>query len=98
MQQGGEFYSKKYLFYYYTHIKQIIDLSPEDLDNLVLHPPPFNIISTFMFFCLPCKPLRKRCSLTVESLIYWADNITLSLLLMLFEMCIAPLIYLKIIY
>ena len=62
MQKGGEFYAKKYRFYYYTYIKQQIDLSYEDLDNFVLHPPPFNVISVIMLLFIPFKDARKRIS------------------------------------
>ena len=36
--------------------------SPNDLENLVLHPPPYNLISMIMIPVLPSKNARMKAS------------------------------------
>ena len=98
MLDVGEFKAKRYKFYYYTSKKQIFDLSPDDLDNMVIHPPPYNIFGMIIFFVLPFKTLRKTLSVWVESVVFWIDNIILTVALIFVEILLIPICYFKIMF
>ena len=55
MQRGGEFYAKKYRYYFYLSVKNATEASPNDLETLILHPAPYTLITGFLIFLLPFK-------------------------------------------
>lgn len=72
------------------------EISLGDLDTLIIHPPPYNIFSIVLIFLIPFKNLRKKVSLKIDSLVYWIDNILISLIQMALELAILPICYFKI--
>ncbi|CDW88899.1 UNKNOWN [Stylonychia lemnae] len=66
MLKAGEFQAKKYRFYFYTSKKQGFDYSPDDLDNMIMHPPPFNALSIILIFLIPFPNCRKKVSLIIK--------------------------------
>eukprot|EP00347_Sterkiella_histriomuscorum_P020408 403337919 len=96
MLKDGEFQAKKYRFYFYNSKMLAFEMSTDDLDSMIIHPPPYNVLSLVLILLIPFKNTRKKLSMKINSLVYWIDNIILAFLLLTIELIQLPFCYLKI--
>ncbi len=96
MLSDGAFQAKKYRFLFYISKKHAFDLSPDDMDCFVVHPPPYNILTLLLALFLPFKTFRKRISNKIDIVIFWFDNLVITFMLIIVELILLPLCYVKI--
>ena len=101
MLESGAFKYKCKLFEYCE--KYEIAKDDPNIGEIVIHPPPINVICTLMFpfFILPANQFNelmpKVCSLFSKTN-FWFENTFFIIMFIIFELALAPLVYLKTFY
>lgn len=92
----GDFKFKVNIYAYIEKYNQA-KMSKERYDQFVIHPAPFNLLT---FFILPFSITKKSKAAGEKFLkiMFWAENITMSIFFGLYLTLLAPLIFFKVLY
>ena len=96
MIKQAEFYAKKYRFEFWRSKKHAFEVSPDDLDCFVNHCPPYNVLTLILIVFMPFKNIRTKLSAFIENFIFWIDNCIMTFCLIVVEILLVPICYLKI--
>lgn len=66
--------------------------------ELVIHPPPLNVLTIFLIPCVIQKNLMKRGSEIFSKCIFWLENTIYILFTLIYELFFVPLLFIKTIF
>ena len=97
MFEGGEFQykSSKYKF---IEKYSVALLEPSGYYEIVIHPPPMNFFTFFIYPFMVKGSLMKSAGAFYSKLNYWWENIFYILAFIIGEFFLCPLVYFKVIY
>ena len=94
MQDEGEF-SYKANKYQFIEKYSVAMLDPNGYSELIIHPPPLNILTMFILPCIIKKSLKKKAADVFSKLIFWTENVFYIASFMAYEVFLCPIIYFK---
>lgn len=95
MMEHGEF-SFKSNKYEFIEKYSIAMLDQNGYAELVIHPPPINIFTLFISWCIIKKSLMKKAAECFSKFMFWLENIFYLFVFMSYEILLFPIIYVKV--
>ena len=71
-------------------------LDPNGYSELVIHPPPINVLTLFIMPCIIRKSLMKKAAECFSKFIFWVENTAYIFSFLIYEIVLCPVIYFKI--
>ena len=94
--ESGDFVFKSNKYMYIERF--MIPLENDTYSQLVMHPPPLNLISSMLLLCVWKKKYIERWSKVINKLIFWLENFFYIFYMFLYELMLVPFIYLRLVF
>jgi hypothetical protein len=94
--ESGDFVFKSNKYMYIERF--MIPLENDTYSQLVMHPPPLNLISSLLLLCVCKKKSTQRWSKVINKLIFWLENLFYIFNMFLYETILVPFIYLRLVF
>jgi hypothetical protein len=69
---------------------------PNGYSELVIHPPPLNILSVVIWPCIIRKSLMKKAAECFSKFVFWVENSAYIVCFFFYELFLCPYIYFKV--
>jgi hypothetical protein len=78
--------------------RYLIAFEDEDFGEMILHPPPVNLLTLAFLPLALIRPLAVHLNKFFSYLIFWLENVVFLALYLLYELCLLPLVYFKVFF
>lgn len=95
--QSGEFSYKSIKYQFFEKYANALVLK-RGIKEIILHAPPFNLITCWLIPLYISKRLADRVGSTIAKIIFWFENILYIALFLVYEACLSPLVFFKVLW